>query len=106
MNGKNDHQWDQCRDGSPDDQARKEAMSNTCLRFLYILWLNHPEIDFIFFGEEAIEEVNRYATEAIKDAKTSTPLNPTELVPSTSNTEVLPAEATKIQPIEDIAHPS
>ena len=36
------------------DQACKEVKSDTCSGFLYTLWLNHPEMDFSFFGDEAI----------------------------------------------------
>ena len=31
-------------------QAREEAISDNCSGFLYTLWLNHPEMDFSFFG--------------------------------------------------------
>jgi len=38
-------------------QACQEAVSDTYSRFLYTLCLNHPEMDFSFFGDEVIKEV-------------------------------------------------
>jgi len=46
-------------------QARKEAVSDTSLGFLYTLWLNHPELDFSFFDDEVVEKVKQYAAEAV-----------------------------------------
>ena len=82
------------------DQACKEAVSDTCSGFLYTLWLNHLEVDFSFFGEEAIEEVKGYAAEAAKDVEASTPLDPTELVLPNANIEVKLANNAKVQPTE------
>ena len=61
-------------------QAHEEAMSDTYSGFLYTLWLNHPEVDFSFFGEEAIEEVKQYAAKTVNDVEASTPLDPTEVI--------------------------
>ena len=57
------------------NQPCEEVVSDTCLGFLYTLWLNHQVMDFSFFGEEAIEEVKQYAVEVVKDAKASTLLD-------------------------------
>ena len=81
-------------------QARAEAVSNTCSRILYILWLNHPEIDFSFFGGEVVEEVKRYAAEAAEDVEASTPLDSTEVISLAVNAEVQPVEVAKAQPVE------
>ncbi|XP_052172158.1 uncharacterized protein LOC127788082 [Diospyros lotus] len=76
------------------DQARKEAVSDTCSGFLYTLWLNHPEMDF--FGEEAVEEVKQYAIEAVEVAEASTPLNSSEIASLAANVEIQPTEAAEL----------
>ncbi|XP_052191907.1 uncharacterized protein LOC127801094 [Diospyros lotus] len=36
--------------GERMDAARRETRSDTCSAFLYTLWVNHPEMNFSFFG--------------------------------------------------------
>ena len=62
-------------------KAHKEAVSDTCSGFLYTLWLKHPEMDFSFFNEEAVEEVKRYAVEAANDTEASALLDPSDVAP-------------------------
>ena len=76
-------------------QACAKVMSNTCSGFFYTLWSNHSEMNFSF-GGEAVEEVKRYAAEAAKGAKASTPLNSSEVVPPAANAEVQPAEVAEV----------
>ena len=78
-------------------QAPEEAISDTCSGFLYTLWLKHPEMDFSFFGREAVEKVKRYAIEVVENTEASTPLDSTEVVLPAANAEVQPAEAAEIQ---------
>ena len=89
-------------------QTCEVVVSDTCSGFLYILWLNHPKMDFSFFAEEAIEEMKWYVTKAAKDVEASTPLNPTEVVPPAidSKAKVQPTEASEVQPAEATAPPS
>jgi len=56
-------------------QARKEATEKTSNKFLYTLWKYHLELDFSFFGKEAVEEVKKYAVRAARktQAKTAHP---------------------------------
>jgi len=51
-------------------QAHEEAESNTCLGFFFTLWVNHLEMDFFFFGEEAVEEVKRFTAQAAREKTT------------------------------------
>jgi len=73
-------------------QARKEAMLDTCSRYLYTLWLNHPELDFSFFGDEAVEEVKQYAAEVAQNVKISILPDPLEVAPLAVQPEVSIAE--------------
>jgi len=81
-------------------QACEEAIFDTCSVFLYTLRLKHPEMDLCFFSEEAVEEVKRYAVEAIKDIEASTLLDPSEVAPPIAYTraKVQPTEATTTLP--------
>ena len=73
-------------------QARKEAVFDTCSGFLYTLWMNHPELDFSFFGDEVVEEVKQYAAEAAQSAEISILPDPSEVAPLAVQSEVPPAE--------------
>lgn len=78
------------------NQAREEAISDTCSGFLYSLWLNHQEMDFTFFSEEAIEEVKRLAAKTAKDAEASTSLDPNEVIPPAANVQVKVADNSEV----------
>jgi len=69
------------------DQACKEVKSNTCSGFLHTLWLNYPEMDFSFFSDQAVEEVKRYAVEAIKNTEAATLLDSSKVVLPTAPAE-------------------
>ena len=83
-------------------QARKEAVLDTCSGYLYTLWLNHAELDFSFFGDEAVEEVKQYAVDAAQSAEVSTLPGPSKVTPPAVQlevppVEVQPAKATEVQ---------
>ena len=80
------------------DKAHKEAVFDTCLGFLYTLWLKHLEMDFSFFGEEAIKEVKKFTAEPTKDAKASTSQD--------QGGAVLPVDNAEVQLSEAVAPPS
>ena len=44
---------------APVAKERKEVEFDTYSAFLFTLWKRHPELDFSFFGEKAMEEVRR-----------------------------------------------
>ena len=67
-------------------------MSDSCSGFLHTLWLNHTEIDFSFLGDEVVEEEKQYTAEVAKDAEASTPLDPSKVIPPTTDAKVLPTE--------------
>lgn len=45
-------------------KEREEVEFKTCSQFLFTLWEEHPKLDFSFFGEEVVEEVKKFATQA------------------------------------------
>ena len=81
-------------------QAHEEAISDTCSSFLYTLWLQYPEMDFSFFGEEVVDEVKQYAADAAKDIETSIPQDPSEVAPPNAGIEA------EVQPTVAVAPPS
>jgi len=56
------------------------------------LWVKHPEMDFSFFGEEAVEEVKRFVAQASKDAEASTLQDQSGVVPLAVNVEGQPTD--------------
>ena len=76
-------------------QACEEAIFDTCSGFLYTLWLEHPEMDFSFFSEKAVEEMKRYTADVVKDTETSIPQDPFEVASPNAGTgvEVQPTAA-------------
>jgi len=75
-------------------------MSDTCLGFLYTLWLNHPEMDFFFFVNEVVEEVKQYAVKAAENVGASILSDPSEVTLPATHTEVQHARVAEAQPME------
>ena len=73
-------------------QAHQETVLDTCSGFLYTLWLNHPELNFSFFDDEAVEKVKQYAANAPQSAEASTLPDPSEVASLAVQSEVPLAE--------------
>ena len=69
-------------------RACVETKSRISSGFLYTLWKRHPELDFSFFGKDAVEEVQKFASLAAKKktSEASTSLDQSGVVPPTEGT--------------------
>ena len=57
----------------------EEVESETCSQFLFTLWVEHPELNFSFFSEEAVEEVKKFVVEAANKEAIPTSLMPNQI---------------------------